>query len=111
MKPFKKIITLSVIVLSIVLFWLVPGINKARDVQYTRIYEDTDRKPKLFPTRDSLDRKHQKKSSATSSKKIIREKAFAQILNSKTLNHTCLADLCNSTLKIKSWKQLLLLIL
>ncbi|HEY3403143.1 MAG TPA: hypothetical protein VGK59_07140 [Ohtaekwangia sp.] len=43
MKPLKRIIILFVAVSAIVLLWLVPGINTARNVTYTRIYEDTDK--------------------------------------------------------------------
>lgn len=42
MKPVKKIISLSVIVVAIALFWLMPNINQATTKQYTRLYEDTD---------------------------------------------------------------------
>jgi hypothetical protein len=48
MKPSKKIIILSTIVAAIVLFWLVPGINKAKYKRYTRMYEDTEVVPKTF---------------------------------------------------------------
>ena len=42
MKSFKKIAMLLCVVAGIVVFWLIPGINKATDVRYTRLYEDTD---------------------------------------------------------------------
>ena len=42
MKSFKKIAILLCVVAGIVAFWLIPGINKATDVKYTRLYEDTD---------------------------------------------------------------------
>jgi lipopolysaccharide export LptBFGC system permease protein LptF len=42
MKSFKKIAILICVVAGIVAFWLIPGINKATDVKYTRLYEDTD---------------------------------------------------------------------
>jgi hypothetical protein len=44
MKPMKKILLLGLTVAAIVVFWLMPGINKARHVNYVRKYEDTDRK-------------------------------------------------------------------
>jgi hypothetical protein len=44
MKPVKKIIALSVLVFSIVLFWVVPGINMAKETKYTRYYEDTEKR-------------------------------------------------------------------
>jgi hypothetical protein len=45
MKPFKKILLLSLSVAAIVLLWLVPGINTAKSVRYTRTFEDTDNRP------------------------------------------------------------------
>jgi hypothetical protein len=42
MKSVKKIIALSALVFSIVLFWVVPGVNMAKETKYTRYYEDTD---------------------------------------------------------------------
>jgi hypothetical protein len=44
MKPKKKILLLGLTVVAIVVFWLMPGINKARHVNYVRKYEDTDLK-------------------------------------------------------------------
>lgn len=44
MKSINKIVILTLAAMAIIMFWLVPGINKATAVQYTRIYEDTDYK-------------------------------------------------------------------
>lgn len=44
MKPTRRILALCVIVTSIIVFWLNPGINTAKDTTYVRRYEDTDRK-------------------------------------------------------------------
>jgi hypothetical protein len=44
MKPMKKIMLLTSAVSAIVLLWLVPGINTAKQAQYTRKYEDVDKK-------------------------------------------------------------------
>jgi hypothetical protein len=44
MKPMRRILALCVIVTSIIVFWLNPGINTAKDTTYVRRYEDTDRK-------------------------------------------------------------------
>jgi len=44
MKPMKKIMLLTSVVSAIVLLWLVPGINTAKHVQYTRRFEDVDKK-------------------------------------------------------------------
>ena len=44
MKPMRRILALCVVVASIIVFWLKPGINAAQDTTYTRRYEDTDRK-------------------------------------------------------------------
>lgn len=44
MKPLRRILALCVIVASIIVFWLKPGINAAQDTTYARRYEDTDRK-------------------------------------------------------------------
>src|SRR5688500_9182817 len=54
MKPSKKIIILTAVVAAIVLFWLVPGINKANYTRYTRVYEDTDRKPEKVSIADTF---------------------------------------------------------
>ncbi|HEY5745553.1 MAG TPA: hypothetical protein VIU12_05735 [Chryseolinea sp.] len=40
----RRVLALCVIVTSIIVFWLKPGINTAKDTTYTRRYEDTDRK-------------------------------------------------------------------
>ena len=53
MKPFKRMIVLLVIVSGIVVFWLIPGINKAKDSSYTRVYEDTDKKFENVKRRDT----------------------------------------------------------
>ena len=42
MKQLSKIVMLTVVGASIVVFWLMPGINQAADKEYVRIYEDTD---------------------------------------------------------------------
>ena len=44
MKPIRRITILCVVVASIIVFWLKPGINAAQDTTYARRYEDTDRK-------------------------------------------------------------------
>lgn len=75
MKPFRKILILAAMVFGIVLCWLVPGINKARDVRYIRIYEDTDKKSTVFYTRDSLKGK-QNKSAALSTRKIYKKESI-----------------------------------
>lgn len=56
MKPSKRISLLLAAVTAIVMFWLAPGINTARDTRYTRRYEDTD-KPVLITASDSAKRK------------------------------------------------------
>jgi hypothetical protein len=48
-KSMKKIIVLSTIVAGILVFWLAPGINAAKDVVYVRKYEDTDQKKDVSP--------------------------------------------------------------
>ena len=55
MKPLKRILFFAVITSAIVLFWLVPGINTAREVKYTRVYEDTD--VPVIVSRDSVPQK------------------------------------------------------
>lgn len=44
MKNKASIILLSTIVVGILAFWLYPGVNKAGNATYTRVYEDTDNK-------------------------------------------------------------------
>ena len=42
MKSINRIMILTLAAILIVKFWLMPGINKATAMQYTRVYEDTD---------------------------------------------------------------------
>src|SRR6188768_3261332 len=73
MKPLKRIAVLFVAASAITVLWLMPGINTARDVRYTRIYENTD-KPALAP--DTTGRKissRQKADAPVPSKKYKRE--------------------------------------
>lgn len=42
MKPAKKAIALAVITTAILMFWIMPGINKGNQTGYVRYYEDTD---------------------------------------------------------------------
>lgn len=74
MKPARKIFILLVFVFGIIFYWLVPRINKAQDVQYTRFYEDTDTS-KVFYTRDSSNHR-QKKSKALSPKKNYKKESI-----------------------------------
>ena len=75
MKSFRKIIVLSVIVFGIIWFWLAPNINKAKDIRYTRLYEDTERKPNEYSVRDSSEEKKQKKP-ITPPKKIYKRESI-----------------------------------
>ena len=75
MKPVRKVLILSAFVFGIIVCWLAPGINKARDVRYTRIYEDTDAKSTVSHTRDSSHEKR-KKSAAVSSRKIYKKESI-----------------------------------
>lgn len=42
MKSLNRIVLLTLAAVAIVMFWLIPGINQATTLEYTRIYEDTD---------------------------------------------------------------------
>jgi hypothetical protein len=42
MKPVTRIVSLTFIVMAIVCFWLLPGVNTASVKKYTRVYEDTE---------------------------------------------------------------------
>lgn len=44
MTPIKRILYLSAIVAAIGVFWLMPKVNTAKDVRYTRVFENTDQK-------------------------------------------------------------------
>jgi hypothetical protein len=57
MKSLKKILALLVVVTSIIAFWLIPGINTAKDTVYVRRYEDTDIRPIKFVAGDTVGRK------------------------------------------------------
>lgn len=88
MKPLKRITLLFVAVAAIVVFWLAPGINTARDTRYTRTYEDTDKsflavgdsaKRKISArqgkTPDNLQSKKYKKETIESTSKLSKIKA------------------------------------
>lgn len=64
MKSIRKIIALCVIVVAIIAFWLIPGVNTAKETTYVRRYEDTSL------TSDSLGEKRNQK---TQSFKPVRE--------------------------------------
>lgn len=42
MNTFRVILPISAFVVAIVCFWLLPNINKATTLKYTRVYEDTE---------------------------------------------------------------------
>jgi hypothetical protein len=42
MKPLKRAMLLSIMIMAIIVFWLAPGINSAKHRSYVRYYEDTD---------------------------------------------------------------------
>jgi hypothetical protein len=42
MKSINRIVVLTLAAVAIVMFWLLPGVNQATAVEYTRTYEDTD---------------------------------------------------------------------
>jgi hypothetical protein len=44
MKPFKRLLVLFTCIVCIVAFWLIPGMNKAKNNGYVRVYEDTELK-------------------------------------------------------------------
>jgi hypothetical protein len=74
MKPLKRIAILFIAVVAIALLWLVPGINTAKDVTYTRIYEDTNNS--ALPAPDTTGRKvssRQKINTPVQTKKYKRE--------------------------------------
>jgi len=45
MKPIKNVLILSLIAGCIIIFWLTPGINTAKETRYVRYYENVDMKP------------------------------------------------------------------
>ena len=53
MKPLKRIALLAGLVSGIVLLWLVPGINTAKQTRYVRTWEDTDAKTTPVALRDT----------------------------------------------------------
>ena len=50
MKATTKIVSLTIVVSCILAFWLFPKLNKASDLNYVRVYEDTDAQPKVIVT-------------------------------------------------------------
>lgn len=65
----KRIALMTAFAGSIVVFWLMPNINKATATSYTRRYEDTDRR---LDDEDTLKRK--KKPAPNAAKKPVVEK-------------------------------------
>jgi flagellar biosynthesis component FlhA len=75
MKSINKIVILTLAAAAIVMFWLVPGINKATAVQYTRIYEDTDYKTRV--AKDTSKHKEKTgKQTADPSKKVYKSESI-----------------------------------
>ena len=60
MKSIKRIVALFTIVAGIIVFWLAPGINKAGNETYTRVYEDTDhvKESALVKVQDTTKKPH-----------------------------------------------------
>jgi hypothetical protein len=52
MKSINRIVLLTLAAVAIVMFWLIPGINQATTLEYTRIYEDTDYRESIL-TKDT----------------------------------------------------------
>ena len=42
MKSSRKIVVLAVVSAGIIMFWLIPGINKAKETRYVRYVENVD---------------------------------------------------------------------
>ena len=45
MKSSKKPFVLAVASIAIVIFWVIPGVNKGNNIEYVRYYEDVDGLP------------------------------------------------------------------
>jgi hypothetical protein len=50
MKPIKNVLILSLIAGCIIVFWLIPGINTAKETRYVRYYENVDVKSAAVDT-------------------------------------------------------------
>jgi hypothetical protein len=62
MKPYKRILSLSAFVTAILVFWLMPRINKATEIEYKSINDKSEeRKFKKKSTGDTLVRTGNKK--------------------------------------------------
>jgi hypothetical protein len=74
MKSIRSIILLSVVVMSIITLWLVPGINSAKNAEYIRYYEDTDRITRTNVIADTVISESLRKKSPTANGNSMREK-------------------------------------
>ena len=81
MKQLSKIVVLAVVIAAIVVLWLMPGVNQAKNTTYVRIYEDTDvalHVPESRLPKDSV--KHKDKNSKKYKvEKIKRKKKPSQV--------------------------------
>lgn len=73
MKSIRSTLLLSVVVISIIAFWLAPGINTAKDTEYVRRYEDTDRRLSVAAIIDTTGSKQTRKKQRTADSKLVRE--------------------------------------
>lgn len=71
MKPIKRIALLAGVVSFIVLLWLLPNINTAKQARYVRTWEDTDVKAASVNVADTTRRKEVKEYK----KEVIEDKA------------------------------------
>lgn len=84
MIAIRNTIIFGLLTAAIIVFWLVPGMNNAKDNTYVRRYEDTDRKAnssrasksgKLIIRADSLPGKENKKTGSKYKEQRIRSNA------------------------------------
>jgi hypothetical protein len=86
MKRVRNILLLLPVVFGIVVFWLMPGINKAETSEYTRRYEDTWQKDAAYSgtkgdtTRPAKKTAYRKETIDTKKSKKVNMKMFSRAI-------------------------------
>lgn len=78
MKSIRSILILSVAVMSIIMFWLMPGINSAKNVEYVRRYEDTDYRRQAQVVGDTINKKLNEKQESKAVKQVREKKVYKE---------------------------------
>lgn len=78
MKSIRSILILSVAVMAIIMFWLIPGVNSAKNVEYVRRYEDTDYRREAQVVGDTINKKLNEKQEAKATRQTREKKVYKE---------------------------------